>query len=204
MTSRCEASLGAALPPGDHLARPDTVGMLFAEPSSTHRTLNAHDCKGGGVPSVYPPDEWARYRRQMATDAEWRRCIGQRIRELRALKGWSLTDLSRHTKGLLAKSTISNYEQALRMPGPEEASILGDAFGESPAHVLCLDEGMPALSKFEAKLITDLRVLPEDQRHDYAKRIALLALAYKAPIPTERVMETAYSPSRRPKAKVSR
>ena len=154
------------------------------------------------MPSGYPAYDWEGYRRQMATDAEWRKCIGNRVRELRDLKGWSLTDLSRQTQGRLAKSTISNYEQALRMPGPEQASILAEAFGESPAHILCLDDAdMPSLSKAEAKLITDLRVLPEDQRAEYAKRIALLAMAYKVPIPTAKVMDTGYNPDRRPKAK---
>lgn len=160
------------------------------------------DCNSVLTPSVYPAPEWARYRRQMATDADWKRCIGTRIRELRDLKGWSLADLSRQTKGRLGKSAISNYEQALRLPGPEEAVIIAEAFGESPAHILCLDEGMPALSKAEAQLILDLRVLPEDQRSQYAERIHLLAQAYKVPVPAEKVLATGYNPAKRPTSKV--
>ena len=91
------------------------------------------------------------------------------------------------------------------MPGPEQATILAEAFGESPAHILCLDEGMPALSKVEAQLILDLRTLPEDQRSQYASRIHLLAQAYKVPVPTETVLATGYNPAVRPdKAKAPR
>lgn len=136
----------------------------------------------------------------MATDAEWRVRIGVRIQQLRNLKGWSLTRLARETKDRLNKSAISNYEQGTRMPGPEEATIFAEALGEAPAHILCLDDDMPALSKWEAKLISDLRALPENERQQYADRIAMLAAAYKTPVPNERVLRTAYNPQKRPKA----
>jgi len=140
---------------------------------------------------------------RMVTDAEWRARIGQRIKELRELKGWSLTKLARATGDRLLKSAISNYEQGTRMPGPEEATIIADALGEAPAHVLCMDNEMPALSKIEAKLIQDLRVLPENEREQYAERIAMLAAAYKKPVPNDRVMRTAYNPKQRPATKTS-
>ncbi len=135
---------------------------------------------------------------RMATDAEWKVRIGQRIKELRTLKRWSLTRLARETGDQLIKSAISNYEQGTRMPGPEEATIIADALGEAPAHILCLDDNMPALSKTEAKLIEDLRALPEDQRVEYAERIAILASAYKKAVPHERLMRTNYNPGKRP------
>ena len=135
----------------------------------------------------------------MATEQEWKEVIGARIRELRNLKGWSLARLERETGGRLKKSGISNYEQGTRLPGPDEAVILGEALGESPAHILCLDDDMPALSKFEAELIGNLRALPENERAQYAERIAALAMAYKKPVPDKHVTRTAYNPKKRPK-----
>lgn len=137
----------------------------------------------------------------MPTLDEWKARVGARIKELRQLKGMTQPELAEATGDRLGKSQISNYEQGTRLPGPEEATLLGLALGESPAHVLCLDDGMPALTKDEAKLISDLRVLPEDQRQQYAERISLLAHAYRKPVPTARVMRTGYNPKRRPKAK---
>lgn len=136
----------------------------------------------------------------MATDREWARRIGERIRELRDLKRWSLADLSRRTL-VLSKSRLSNYEQGLRLPGPEEAVLLGQALGEAPAHILCLDDGMPALSREEATMIANLRALPESERAAYFRRIASLATVYKDAVPDERLLETGYSPSRRPTPK---
>lgn len=135
---------------------------------------------------------------RMASDAEWRRRIGQRIQELRNLKGWSLSKLAVQTSDRLTKSQVSNYEQGARMPGPEEATVIGEALGESPAHILCLDDEMPVLSKTEAKLIQDLRALPENERALYAQRIAILASAYKVPVPNERVLRYEYNPGKRP------
>lgn len=160
--------------------------------------------------TVYQEPGSPDYRRQMTTDLQWKKRIGSRIRELRDLKRWSLTELSRRTTltdktgkpiGGLAKSAISNYEQGLRLPGPEEAVTLARAFGESPAHILCLDDEMPGLTKDEASLIADLRALPEDQRASYVQRIHLLAQAYKVPVPPERVLETGYNPAHRPEIK---
>lgn len=110
-------------------------------------------------------------------------------------------DPSRQTMGGLAKSAISNYEQGLRLPGPEEITKLAKALGEAPAHILCLDDDMPALSKAEAQLINDLRALPEDQRAVYAERIHLLAQAYKVPVPDGRLLTTGFNPATRPKVK---
>lgn len=144
-------------------------------------------------------------------DAAWRQKIGARIRELRDLEGWSLTDLERRTAQLaqragdpaltLAKSRLSNYEQGTRMPGPVEAVVLGTVFEVSPAHILCLDDDMPALSKMEADLIRNFRTLPENQRDEYAERIATLALAYRKPVTDERVRGTRpRTPEVKPKA----
>lgn len=76
----------------------------------------------------------------MATDTEWKKRIGQRIQEIRESKGWSLTDLARLTGDRLQKSQISNYEQGTRMPGLGKVEILAETLGETPAHILCLDD----------------------------------------------------------------
>lgn len=131
----------------------------------------------------------------MPNAAEWKRRIGARLKELR---GWSLVDLERKTGGRLLKSRLSNYEQGTRLVSVKEAEILAEALGEAPAHVLCLDDDMPALSKSEAQLIADLRALPEKDRAQYASKISALALAHKLPVPDERVLRTAYNPDNRP------
>lgn len=139
----------------------------------------------------------------MATEEEWKERIGARIKQLRELKGWSLGKLAIETGDRLKKSAISNYEQGTRMPGPEEAILLAEAMGESPAHILCLDDDMPALSKLEAELIRNMRILPENERAQYAERIAALAMAYKKPVPDKRVSATAYNSKKRPKPAVT-
>lgn len=136
-------------------------------------------------------------------EEEWRRRIGVRLAEVRRLGGVSLSQLEAATTRAgktLGKSRLSNYEQGLRMLGVWEAALLGPILEESPAHLLCLDEeDMPALSKKEAELIRNFRVLPENQREEYAERIESLALAYRKPISDERVRRTAYNPKKRPK-----
>ena len=86
------------------------------------------------------------------------------------------------------------------MAGPEEATILGRALDESPAHILCLDDDVPALSKLEAELIRNFRILPENDRKQYVDRITLFAQAYKIPVPGARMTESGYPQKKRPKA----
>jgi transcriptional regulator with XRE-family HTH domain len=116
--------------------------------------------------------------------------ISARITELRADKGWKLREASDATGGLLSPSRISNYEQGLREMGIPEAKILAKAYGTTAAHVLCLDDDNPVLSKAEQDLIKNLRALPENERHGYMRRIAAVALAYKEPVADERIPDT--------------
>lgn len=112
----------------------------------------------------------------------------------------SLSGLDRETGGRLSKSRLGNYLQGTRMIGPEEAIILANVFGVTAAHVLCLDEDVPVLTPLERKLIDDFRTLPENLRNDYARRLSLLAMAHRDPLPDERLQATAYA--RRPKKPV--
>lgn len=136
----------------------------------------------------------------MLNEDEWRRAVGSRLKELRALKDWSLEELARKTNDRLKKSRLGNFEQGTRGVGFYEAMVLAEALGESPSHILCLDnEDMPALSKREAQLIHDMRALPEDQRTKWLNSIALMAAAYKATPQTDAAVErTAYNPKNRP------
>lgn len=65
--------------------------------------------------------------------------IGVRIRAARKSKKLTLKALAHKTKSL-SPSRISNYEQGLRTPGPDEARELGSALGESPAYLLGVEE----------------------------------------------------------------
>jgi transcriptional regulator with XRE-family HTH domain len=116
--------------------------------------------------------------------------IPARITALRANKGWKLREASDATEGFLSPSRISNYEQGLREMGIPEAKILAKAYGTTAAHVLCLDDDQPVLSKAEQELIKNMRALPENERHGYMRRIAAVALAYKEPVADERIPNT--------------
>lgn len=67
---------------------------------------------------------------------------GKRIRAARANldggRGVTLDELSRRTNGVLSASRISNYEQGLRLPKPQDALILGQALGVTAGHLMCL------------------------------------------------------------------
>lgn len=124
--------------------------------------------------------------------------IGRRIQEARKAKGLSLEELSRRTKPQLSKSRIGNYEQGTRMPGPEEANALGEALGMDAAFLMCLSQN---ITKQESDLLRNWRALPENERNDYARRIGVLALAYREPVPDER-MGAGWSAKKRPKVRV--
>ena len=102
-------------------------------------------------------------------------------------KGWILREASVATDGLLSPSRISNYEQGLRDVGIPEAKILAKAYQVTAAHLLCLDDDSPVLSKEEQEHIRNLRSLPENERNGYIRRIAAVALAYKEPVADERI-----------------
>lgn len=108
--------------------------------------------------------------------------IGRRIAAERDRCGWSLDELARRTNGFLSKSRISNYEQGTRMPGPKEISILAAALGCDAAYLMCLSQ---SFTKQELDLLRNFRALPEKDRNDYQRRISILALAYKEPLPDE-------------------
>lgn len=71
-------------------------------------------------------------------EMDMKQMIGLRIRASREAKGMTLKDLAARTKNLSA-SRISNYEQGLRTPGPEEIVELASALGESAPYLMALE-----------------------------------------------------------------
>ena len=110
--------------------------------------------------------------------------IGKRIRAAREKLGISLEELSRRTGGKLSKSRIGNYEQGLRMPGPLEANTLAAALGVDAAYLMCLQT---VFTSKAIELMRNWEALPEKERLEYFRRIEVLALAYRQPVPDEKL-----------------
>jgi transcriptional regulator with XRE-family HTH domain len=108
--------------------------------------------------------------------------IGRRIRLMRKQHQLSLEALAKATDGKLSKSRISNYEQGLRMPGPQEANVLAKVLGVDAAWLMCLQSVFTAQA---IELMRNWQALPENDRMDYFRRIEVLALAYRQPVPDE-------------------
>lgn len=123
--------------------------------------------------------------------------IGRRIKESRESKGLSLEGLSKATGGRLSKSRISNYEQGIRMPGPAEANILAEALGVDASFLMCLQQ---VFTTQAIELMRNWMALPEKDRLQYFRRIQVLALAYREPVPDEK-LSPAWSTAK-PKQKI--
>ena len=79
--------------------------------------------------------------------------------------------------------------------GPEEALVLAKPLGVSPAYLLCVDvEG--DMTQQEEELLRNFRALPERDRGEYSRRIEVLALAYREPVPDERLSNKWRSPAK--------
>lgn len=123
---------------------------------------------------------------------------GRRLKMAREGKGWTLLELSKRTGGLLSSSRLGNYEQGTRMLGVREALALHSVLGVQPSYLLCVDVGEGEMTQQELELLRDFRALPERDRNDYARRIGVLALAYKEPVPDEKLsQELRQGPRRR-------
>ena len=128
--------------------------------------------------------------RQDMKNSEYKAEIGRRIAKARAALGEregrevSLADLSKRTGGLLSKTRIGNYEQGDRMPGPAEANILAGALDVDAAYLMCLQQ---ELNKHQLDFIRNWMTLPENIREDYFGRIETLSLAYRKPLPDEKL-----------------
>lgn len=115
---------------------------------------------------------------------------GARIRAARKAffkdREMTLDELSKLTSGVLSASRISNYEQGLRLPKPQDALILGKALGVAPSYLLCIDAEDEMLPE-EQDLLRNWRALPENERRAYGRRIQALALVYRDAVPDEKL-----------------
>ncbi|MCH9103680.1 helix-turn-helix domain-containing protein [Legionella pneumophila serogroup 1] len=65
--------------------------------------------------------------------------IGKRILEARKAKGLTLKTLGELAGGL-KQTRLTNWEQGMRTPGPEEIKLLAQALDVSPAYLMCLSD----------------------------------------------------------------
>ncbi|HAT1867498.1 helix-turn-helix domain-containing protein [Legionella pneumophila] len=65
--------------------------------------------------------------------------IGKRILEARKAKGLTLKALGELAGGL-KQTRLTNWEQGVRTPGPEEIKQLAEALNISPAYLMCLSD----------------------------------------------------------------
>lgn len=127
---------------------------------------------------------------------------GKRLRAAREAKGLTLQELSKRLGGLLSPSRLSNYEQGTRMLGVPESLALHTVLGVQPSHLLCVNVGDEDMTPQEIELLRNYRALPERDRNDYSRRIEVLAMAYKEPVPDEKLsMAVRKGPPRRTAAK---
>ena len=121
---------------------------------------------------------------------DYKKEAGRRLRKAREAKDWTLRELSAQLRGILSESRLSNYEQGIRMIGVDEALALYRALGVQPSYLLCVDVEDGEMTPQEISLLRNYRALPEKDRNDYSRRIEVLALAYREPVPDERLSPT--------------
>ncbi len=73
------------------------------------------------------------------TELNIKKEIGKRIYESRKLKGLTLKALGELAGGL-KQTRLTNWEQGVRSPGPEEIKQLAQALDVSPAYLMCLSD----------------------------------------------------------------
>lgn len=87
------------------------------------------------------------------TDLNIKKEIGKRIFEARKAKGLTLKALGELAGGL-KQTRLTNWEQGVRTPGPEEIKSLAWALDVSPAYLMCLsDELLLKEAKNPSRLI---------------------------------------------------
>lgn len=112
---------------------------------------------------------------------------GRRLAAARRDKKMTLESVSKALNGFMSASRLSNYEQGIRTLGIKEALALGKILGVNASHLLCIDGEDGEMTQQEAELLRNYRALPENERGAYARRIEVLAMAYKEPVPDEKL-----------------
>lgn len=111
---------------------------------------------------------------------------GLRLKRAREDKNLSLRELSARIGGLLSTSRLSNYEQGIRTLGIKEALALSNVLGVNASFLLCVEDEAE-MTPQETELLRNFRALPEKDRNDYSRRIGVLAMAYREPVPDEKL-----------------
>ncbi|CEG62168.1 Phage repressor [Legionella micdadei] len=88
------------------------------------------------------------------TELNIKKEIGKRILEVRKAKGLTLKALGELAGGL-KQTRLTNWEQGVRTPGPEEIKSLAQALDVSPAYLMCLSDE----KQFEVKSPSQLILL---------------------------------------------
>ena len=116
----------------------------------------------------------------------YKKVSGQRLQAARKDKKLTLGGLSKALHGLMSASRISNYEQGIRKLGIKEALAFSKVLGVNASYLLCIDEE-EEMTPQEIALLRNYRALPEKDRNDYSRRIEVLAMAYREPVPDEKL-----------------
>jgi SOS-response transcriptional repressor LexA len=106
------------------------------------------------------------------TELNIKKEIGKRIGEARKLKGLTLKALGELAGGL-KQTRLTNWEQGVRTPGPEEIKHLAIALDISPAFLMCLSDEMQikeTKSPHHLIPLLDYRQAGEAQLHTNAVR----------------------------------
>jgi transcriptional regulator with XRE-family HTH domain len=100
-------------------------------------------------------------------DLDLKQEVGKRIAQARRSLGWTQAELGARIGK--AKTTIASYEQGVRLPGPTEATLLGEALGVSPAYLLVIDGDAMQLLDAEAEMVRLIRALPPEEQAKFRK-----------------------------------
>jgi transcriptional regulator with XRE-family HTH domain len=113
---------------------------------------------------------------------DYKQEIGKRIRAARKDRELTLRGLSEATDNIVSISRLNNYEHGARMPGPQEAVLLGKALGKRPAYFLGVDDVQIPISTVEEALVKNWRTLPENKRMEIYRQIELQAMQHRDPV----------------------
>lgn len=118
---------------------------------------------------------------------DYKEKIGNRIRAAREERGWKLRELAEKTDNVVSVSRLNNYEHGARMPGPQEAVLLGKALSKRAAYFLGVDDVQTVITTEEETLIRNWRTLPENERMQLYREIEVHSMRYRDPITDQRV-----------------
>lgn len=117
--------------------------------------------------------------------SQYKKQIGKRLAQARNALGLSLSQLEEASGGVFPKSTLGNYEQGTRTPGPWDIKALAELLGTRAAFLMCLEESQLVTTPEEEKLLRNLLALPENERVAFAQKVEVSAIRYRAAVPDQ-------------------